>query len=106
VSKHNSSQIYKNEGAFGCLARLYWMFLGNVIVFFSAISIALSKSQSFLTGLDWVFCSGVFSIILFRYLDVSYFKGTRPDGEAATMTDFVASVVVWGIAHLLKSLLA
>jgi hypothetical protein len=115
VSKQNpSSQTYTNEGALGCLARLYWMFLGNVIIFFSAISIVLNKSESFLTGLDWIFASGVFSIILFRYLDINYFKGARPDGQAATMADFwkymrnvaLSSMAVWGIAHLLKSLLA
>jgi len=114
VSKQSSSQAYSNDGALGCLARLYWMFLGNIVVFFSLILIALSKNESFLTGLDWIFCSGVFSIILFRYLDINYFKGARPDGEPASMADFwrylrnvlIVSVAAWGLAHLLKNVLA
>jgi len=114
MPKEGTSQKYSNEGAFGCLARVYWMLLGNVVILFAAILITQNKSKSFLVEADWVFFCGVFSIILFRYLDIAHFKGERAEGQMATMADFskylrnvlIVSAVIWSAAHALKFVLA
>lgn len=100
MASKNSPEKYSNDGALGCLSRLYWMFAGNVVILFAAVSIALSKDQSFLTVLDWVF------------IDIKYFKGSGPDGQPATMQDFgkyfrnvlIMSGITWGLAHFLNRL--
>jgi hypothetical protein len=112
MSDHNSTPKYSNEGATGCLARLYWMFAGNVIVFFALVMIAMDKSASFLTPLDLLFAAGVFSVLLTRYLDTAYFKGTDSDGNVSTMEGFrkylrnvlLITLPLWGVAHFFKSL--
>lgn len=110
----HSSQTYSNDGAMGCLARLYWMFLGNGVLLFSAASIGMSKSESFLSTPDIVFGAGVVLLVILRFLDIRYLKGARPDGQPASMLDFwqyvrnvsIATGTIWSLAHLIKYVLA
>jgi len=109
----NSSQNYSNDGALAWLVRLYWMFIGNCIVMFSGISIALNKSQTFLTGLDGVYFLGALGLITFRAVDIKLFNGNNSDGQPASMADFwkyfrnvlFFTTAIWGLAHFLKSVL-
>jgi hypothetical protein len=99
----NSSQ---NKSALGCLIRFYWMGLGNIVLFFSAIKIA-QRRDVFLSELDAVFWSAVFSLVMFRYIDIRHLNGGTTTGEPATISTFKkyamglagAAAATWAMAH-------
>lgn len=100
------SDTPNNHIALGCLIRLYWMGLGNAVLFFSAILIA-QRREDFLSELDAVYGSAVFSLVMFRYIDIKYFKGNTSTGEPATMAHWkrymramlVLALFAWGMVH-------
>jgi hypothetical protein len=96
------------DSASGCLARIFWMAAGNVLLFFFAAGI-FSKSPGVLSWLDLGYWLVVAAAVTVRYTDVRYLGGRTADGVSATLRDWGryaailvgAAVVVWGAAHLL-----
>ncbi len=101
----NSPDSRTQYQALGFFVRIYWM-LGNIVLIFSASCIALNRG-GVLTPVDGVFWSGVFSLVMFRYLDIQHFSSRTFTGKTASMPDFrrytlrilVASTAIWGLAH-------
>ena len=95
------------EGASGCLLRVYWMLLGNALVFLCAYLIV--QAEGALTLVDAVYWLGVAGLLAARYADVRYMQGRTADGQPATMRDWRryrlgvlgTSAVLWGAAHAL-----
>ena len=97
----------------GVLARVYWMFFGPTILFFSIIFI-LQKGQRFPSVFDAVYWIALVSLLLVRYVDIRFLNGETGEGQPATMAHWrryaltigVALAGVWlvvrGLAALLK----
>ena len=86
--------------ASGCLLRVYWMMLGNVLVVITAWQIA--QSDSLLTAADLIFWLGVASLIGIRYADVRYLRGRTAEGQPATMRDWRRySLGILGVSAIL-----
>ena len=94
----------------GCLIRLFWMFLGNAMLFLCAMAMAQEASGWF-APIDALFWVLVGSLLIARYVDIKHFNGTTGDGTAATMADFkrytlillVVSIGLWIGAHVIGS---
>ena len=95
----------------GCLLRIMWMFLGNFALVFSAAYIAL-HGESFFSTADLVFGSVVLLLIVVRYVDIKFLKGSTVFGEPASMRHWRryvalligASIVIWAVAHAIAHL--
>jgi hypothetical protein len=74
-------------GAYGCLVRLGWMFLGSVIVMFSAVGIV--RHEGFLSLADGVFRAALAACIVLRYVDIKYLRGHT----VAVLTEYRAPEV-------------
>jgi hypothetical protein len=93
------------EGASGCLLRVYWMLLGNALVFLCAYLIV--QAGGALTLVDAVYWLAVAGLLGARYVDVRYMEGRTAEGQPATMRDWQryrlgvlgASVVLFAAAH-------
>ena len=84
-NQHLSNQDYDAAG--GCLIRLFWMIVGNALLFFCAMAIAQGGSSLF-APIDALFWILVGSLLIARYVDIQYFNGLTGDGAAATMADW------------------
>lgn len=69
------------------LIRFFWMFLGNVCLFFIIIGIWEKHIASF-TMLDVYYGAIVFTSLIIRYIDIVHFNGTTADGEPATLKEW------------------
>lgn len=69
----------------GFLARMYWVFLGNGILFFVLVFI-VEKAQPFPSVLDVVYWVALVSLIGVRYVDIQFLGGQDGAGAPATMT--------------------
>jgi len=95
------------EGASGCLLRVYWMLLGNALVFLCAYLIV--QADGALTLVDAVYWLAVAGLVGARYVDVRYMEGRTAEGQPATMRDWQryrlgvlgTSAVLWGAVHAL-----
>jgi hypothetical protein len=96
------------SSSIGCLARMFWMILGNLILVLVAAAIWRNSSALSLSLADLVYWALVASLIAVRYLDIRHFGGKTSDGErAATMTDWIryasivvaVTLVVWLVLH-------
>lgn len=93
------------------LARLYWMFLGNIVLLFLLIFIVEKHAKMF-GFLDIAYWTVVASLVLVRYADVRYLHGETGFGQPATMlhwrhyTELLAlvSAVAWLLGHVIVSL--
>jgi hypothetical protein len=91
----------------GCLVRVLWMAVGNLILVLAAINIAQSHAGFTLTATDAVFVVTALCMPLVRLVDIRHFHGKTADSQPATMahwsrytaTVLGASVVLWLIAH-------
>ena len=100
-STQNSSELG------GCLARLLWMAVGNLILVLAAVGIAQNKAGFSLTMTDAVFGVTALCLPVVRYVDIRYFNGKTSDSQPATMAHwlrytaaiFGASSVLWLAAH-------
>ena len=94
----------KNEA--GCLARLFWMLIGNAALFGSAYFILDNRGGSWSTA-DWFFGGTVVLLIAVRYLDITHLDGETALGKPATMAHWwryvivllAAALAVWCVAH-------
>jgi len=98
----------KGGRAGGCLVRLFWMAVGNLILVFSAIGIGQRSGGFALAPLDAVFWAAAFSMPALRYVDIRYWEGETADNRPATMADWrrysalvlAVSLLLWLGAHL------
>ncbi|NLX98682.1 MAG: hypothetical protein GXY83_21185 [Rhodopirellula sp.] len=91
----------------GCLARLFWMMLGNLLLAVAAFKIFEGPSFG-LTGADVAYWLTVACLAGVRYADIRYWGGKKADGDPATMSDWQRYSVIlisvaaaaWGVLHL------
>lgn len=74
----------KKDAGAGCLARFYWMLVGNAILAVAFISL-LQKHPAFPAVWDALCLLVVASLVLVRYIDVRYLKGNTGEGVPATI---------------------
>jgi len=100
-------QLVEGQGTgLGILARLWWMFIGNIVLAFSLLFIAESRDGFFHTA-DGVFWITVISLVLVRYADIKYLHGATATGTPASMRNWtryaagliVISILAWALAH-------
>ena len=90
----------------GCLTRLFWMLLGNVVALMSALSIG-GHHSSFLSPADAVFWCTVAALLVTRYVDIQRLQGRTAGGTRASMAHWRryaglvigGSLCVWVLAH-------
>lgn len=88
----------------GCLLRLYWMLLGNVIVLASAGMMA-KTGNLLLYGSVYVIT--VATIIFARYADIRYFNGHKADASGpASMGDWKKYAVSASALYLIMLIAA
>ena len=80
-TKENESPEYGSTS--GCLVRVYWMALGNVILLFCAFGILQNDSSLFGIA-DAFYWAVVGSVLAARYVDVRYLGGMTADGHPAS----------------------
>ena len=80
----------------GCLIRLYWMIVGNALLFFCAMAIAEGNSSLYapINALFWILLG---TLLAARYVDIRFFDGMTGDGDTATMADFKRYAVLLGL---------
>ncbi len=106
MSTKNDQPTSKQGIALGILARFFWMFLGNFILFFSIICIFEYKSGLFHTA-DAVFWITVAALVIVRYLDINLLDGLTATGLPASMSNWtkyvtlllICSTAVWLLSH-------
>jgi hypothetical protein len=99
-------------GAGGCLVRLGWMLLGNVVLLLCLV--AIYQGQGALSYADAIFWGVAAACILLRYLDIRYLHGLTAAGVPATVSNWYRYVIVflivvalaWGVVHAVSSHLA
>ena len=90
----------------GCLTRLLWLGVGNVVLGISAVFIAQKRGLVF-SAADGVFWASVILMILVRRVDITILHGWTATGEPATMRHWrryavllpVVGALVWAGAH-------
>lgn len=88
----------------GCLARMFWMIGGLVVLIF--ISLAIFRNSAF-SIYDIAFAVIVMAMILVRLLDIRYLRGETADGQPATIRDWrryavrlaASSAGFWAVLH-------
>ena len=88
---------HKYDPPAGCLLRIFWMMIGNLILLFCAVAIAQNQS-SFLSAADAFYCASVGCILAARYVDIRYLKGLTADGDPASMVHWRRYAVLLGVA--------
>ena len=88
----------------GCLIRIFWIIIGNVllVLFVSRIHIAGELSL-----FDLAYWTTVAAMVAARYIDVYRFHGATASGEPATPEHFrryayclgAGALVVWCLVH-------
>ncbi|MDI6775146.1 MAG: hypothetical protein QME60_07110 [Verrucomicrobiota bacterium] len=92
---------------FGVLARLYWLFFGNALLFFLLVFI-FEKAASFPSLMDAALWLTAASLLLVRYVDIRYLNGQTGEGKPATMRHWRQHALVvaplalggWILAHV------
>jgi hypothetical protein len=92
----------KQDTVTGCLLRFTWMGVGNLVLFFLAISVAQSDGWQ-PTWRDAAFVAAALALIAVRFVDIRLFDGKDTEGKQATMVDWrrYALLVVAAAAGLL-----
>jgi hypothetical protein len=104
-TENHVEPIPTEDNASGCLIRLVWMLLGNIIWAVSAISIAMHSSS--LSVADAIFWATVAGLIGVRHIDIARFGGQTASGQPATLSHWrryaimlvVLSFAVWIVVH-------
>jgi hypothetical protein len=107
VQELNTSDQAPAQG--GCALRLFWMLVGNAIVYGSLAYVALNK-LAFPGVLDIVVWLTVVLTIVARRVDITRGQGTTASGEPATLEHWrryaVAVVLAAAAASVLAHLIA
>ncbi len=111
MSSQNDQTTDKHGSGLSIIARLFWMFFGNAILFISIIFIVEHKGGMFHTA-DVVFWITVAILIFVRYLDIKFCVGLTATGNPASIAHWIKyailllifSTAVWAIAHAVNYL--
>ena len=111
MSSQNDQTTDKQGTGLGIIARLFWMFFGNAILFISVIFVFQHKGGMFHTA-DVVFWITVAILIFVRYLDIKLCGGLTATGLPASMAHWIkyvailliSSTAVWVLAHAVNYL--
>jgi hypothetical protein len=103
------SESGKSGRASGCLARLFWMGAGNLILVLTAIGIGQSRAGFTFGKMDVLFWATAFCLLAVRYVDIRYLAGETTDNKPASMSDwrryaaavFGVALVMWLLAHVI-----
>lgn len=79
--QHATSPPQQQTGCLAALARVYWMAVGNALLFFCAIYAAKRPAPS---ALDALYAGLVLVLILVRFVDITRLGGQTADGHPAT----------------------
>ncbi len=105
--------ISEHSNEAGCLIRLYWMFLGNAILFILLAYLFLNRLR-FPSLLDAGCLLALASLMAARYIDIRRFNGANVENSApATMADWrkytqflvTGYVAVWLLIRVLVPVL-
>jgi hypothetical protein len=107
----NDQTTDKRGGGLGVIARLFWMFFGNAILFISIIFIFQHEDGMFHSA-DVVFWITVVALVFVRYLDIKFFGGLTATGLPASMSHWIkytillliCSTAAWALAHAVNYL--
>ena len=114
MTKHETSPIHSEpagtpvrnqESGSSSLARIFWMLIGNVILFFLAMSIY--QRHTTLSWFDLAYWIAVLLLVLIRYCDIKYLGGLTAQGQPASIAHWRKYVIlllliatgVWLVAH-------
>ncbi len=87
---------HKYDPPAGCLLRLFWMMIGNVILLLCAYGIIQHRS-SVLSTADAFYWAIVGSLLAARYVDIRHLCGTTAEGDPATMAHWRRYATVLGV---------
>jgi hypothetical protein len=107
MSKTEQASEQKPSSVSGCLARLYWIAVGNIAIFILAMAIAEQKWWP-PTWRDAAYWAIVASLAVVRVVDIRLLGGRTGEDAPATEADLrrylvvlvVAAAGVWMLAHL------
>lgn len=96
------------QGCLSGLLRLYWLSIGNLFLFFSALASARDPS-SFTMGV--LFLGAVVALLLVRLVDIRAYAGQTSEGEPATSVHWrryalrlvLFSAALWGLVRLVAA---
>jgi hypothetical protein len=105
-----NAQPPANQPPLGCLLRLFWMMIGNGVLFL--VGVQLIQSDQHLSGLDAAFWLILLLTVGARFIDIRYFAGTDGFGVPSTLSDWrryaikMVSLagIVWLVMHLVIEL--
>jgi len=97
----------KQAGGLSLLLRLFWIAIGNFILFFIAFGIYDSEKRGLglKDGIYWII---VILLMLTRHIDIKYLGGLTAQGTPASMTHWyryiagltICAGLIWGLAHI------
>jgi hypothetical protein len=111
MNKPNNQPAEKYDNPLSLLARLFWMMVGNAILFFTTIFIFTNQGKMFNVA-DVVFWITVAALVLTRYIDVKFLGGMTVTDKPASMANWrkytmfllICSAAVWVISHAINYL--
>ncbi|MDD5676390.1 MAG: hypothetical protein PHW60_00180 [Kiritimatiellae bacterium] len=103
-----AQQLVPTESPSGCLVRLFWMGIGNIVLLVCAIYIVHTPAR-FLSFADLGYWLSVLAMIAVRYVDIHRYGGATATGEPATTAHWrryairltAGALVAWIGIHLL-----
>jgi hypothetical protein len=106
--QQNAPKTPEHDQSGGCMLRLFWMVIGNILLFLAALAI-LERPSRMLGFADLFYWMTVACMLAARYIDIRHFDGRTADGQVATMANWrnyalwvcVAAIVLWLAAHAL-----
>ena len=109
MSKENSQPTEKYDSIFSLFVRVFWILLGNAILFLAAIFIFRHKGETFHTA-DIIFWGTAVTLIFVRYLDIKFYNGLTATGQPASMVHWrkyailllICSTLIWVLAHIIN----
>jgi len=107
MSKTEQAIDQKQGAASGCLARFYWMVVGNMALAFLAMGI-FEQNWWPPTWRDAAFWAVVASLAVVRFVDIRLLGGRTGEGEPASeshLRRYIVGLIVvagglWALAHL------
>ncbi|MFH1708790.1 MAG: hypothetical protein ABIF71_12860 [Planctomycetota bacterium] len=99
----------------GCWFRIFWMFVGNFGLFFSAYAIADTPGPFMaFTVADIAYGGIALALVIVRLIDIKHLHGTTAEGKPATMGDYAwylkvlipVAIALWLAAHGIAALRA
>jgi hypothetical protein len=111
MKKQNDQPAEKYDNPLSLLARLFWMMVGNAILFFTTIFIFTNQGKMF-NAADVVFWTTVAALALTRYIDVKFLGGMTVTDKPASMANWrkytmfllICSTAVWVLSHAINYL--